>query len=245
MFGCEAVYVGEKIVLILRLKEDSTSDNGIWIATTPEHHTSLRKIFPSLKSIDVFGQGVTGWQVLPSSASDFEESAMLACELILSGDERIGKVPIRKAVRPEGRRPASARADTRTLNAQQGGGMKNPRNGFTVESHFAEKDPVVQKIYTKVLKAVRKFGPVVEEAKKTSIHLVNKTALAGVATRRNYMILTVKSDRKLTGPRIHKAEQISAHRYYHEIKLSSPDEIDPELIGWLKAAYALSGEVRR
>jgi hypothetical protein len=109
MFGCEAVYVGEKIVLILRLKEGSESDNGIWIATTIEHHESLRQIFPSLKSIEVFGQGVTGWQVLPSSALDFEESAIRICELIISGDERIGKVPKRKAVRPEGRRSTRLR----------------------------------------------------------------------------------------------------------------------------------------
>jgi len=110
MFGCEAVYVGEKIVLILRLKEgSSTSDNGIWLATTIEHHESLRRIFPSLKSIEVFGQGVTGWQVLPSSASDFEESAMRVCELIKSGDERIGKIPKQKAVRPVTRRRAPLR----------------------------------------------------------------------------------------------------------------------------------------
>lgn len=104
MFGCEAVYVGEKIVLILRLKEGSAPDNGIWIATTIEHHESLRRVFPSLKSIEVFGQGVTGWQVLPSSSLDFEESAIRVCELIMSGDERIGKIPKRKAVRPEGHR---------------------------------------------------------------------------------------------------------------------------------------------
>jgi len=118
--------------------------------------------------------------------------------------------------------------------------MKNSQNGFSVQSHFAGKDQVVEKIYSKVLKAVRQFGPVAEEAKKTSIHLVNKTALAGVATRKTYLILTVKSDRKLTGSRIHKVEQVSAHRFYHQIKLSSPDEIDAELIDWLKAAHALS-----
>jgi hypothetical protein len=119
--------------------------------------------------------------------------------------------------------------------------MKNLQNGFSIQSHFAEKDPVVRKIYSRVLRAVRRFGPVIEEAKKTSIHLVNKTALAGIATRKTYMILTVKSDHKLTGPRIYKVEQVSAHRFYHQIKISSPEEIDSELIRWLKAAHALSG----
>ena len=46
MFGCLAVYVGDKIVLILRDKRDGDADNGVWLATTEEHHESLRRDFP-------------------------------------------------------------------------------------------------------------------------------------------------------------------------------------------------------
>ena len=93
MFGCLAVYVEEKIVVILRDKSEKTADNGVWLATTEEHHESLRREFPSMRSIGVLGKKVTGWQVLPAEASDFEETALHACELILGGDERIGKIP--------------------------------------------------------------------------------------------------------------------------------------------------------
>jgi hypothetical protein len=41
----------------------------------------------------VFGDGLTGWQVLPADAPDFEESALRVCELILARDPRIGKIP--------------------------------------------------------------------------------------------------------------------------------------------------------
>jgi hypothetical protein len=103
MFGCLAVYVGAKIVLVLRDKPEATADNGVWIATTEEHHASLRREFANMRSIEVLGKGVTGWQVLPLDAPDFEESALRACELILAGDHRIGKIP-------GARRPAKARA---------------------------------------------------------------------------------------------------------------------------------------
>ena len=93
MFGCLAVYVGEKIVLILRDKKDHTADNGVWLATTKERHASLRRDFPNMRSIPVLGKKVTGWQVLPADAPDFEEAALRACELIVAGDPRIGKVP--------------------------------------------------------------------------------------------------------------------------------------------------------
>jgi hypothetical protein len=46
-----------------------------------------------MRSIKVLGKKVTGWQLLPAHAPDFEESAIRACELIIDGDERIGKIP--------------------------------------------------------------------------------------------------------------------------------------------------------
>ena len=110
----------------------------------------------------------------------------------------------------------------------------------SVNSHFSGKDPVVRKTYDQLLRAIKRFGPAVEDPKKTSIHIVNKSALAGVATRKAHLVLTIKSDRKLLSSRIHKSEQTSSSRYHHEVKLSSPSDIDDELIGWLKAAYLLS-----
>ena len=114
-------------------------------------------------------------------------------------------------------------------------------NGFSVEGHLAGKDPVVRKIYGHLLKHSRRFGPLSEDPKKTSIHLNNVTAFAGVATRKSAIILTIKSDRELDSPRIHKSEQTSSRRFHHEVKLTAPSDVDAELIGWLKNAYALSG----
>ena len=101
MFGCLAVYVGGKIMFILRDKRDNTADNGVWLATTEEHHESLRRDFPRMRSIGVLGKKVTGWQVLPAEAPDFESAALHACELVMAGDPRIGKAPgARKKSRP-------------------------------------------------------------------------------------------------------------------------------------------------
>src|SRR5271157_624571 len=93
MFGCLAIYVKDKIVLILRDKPKSAADNGVWLATTQEHHLSLRREFPNMRSIQVLGKRVTGWQVLPVDAPDFESAALRACELVLAGDPQIGKIP--------------------------------------------------------------------------------------------------------------------------------------------------------
>jgi hypothetical protein len=101
MFGCLAIYVKDKIVLILRDKPKSTADNGVWLATTQEHHQSLRREFPHMRSIQVLGKRVTGWQVLPVDAPDFESAALRACELVLAGDPRIGKIAGARASKSE------------------------------------------------------------------------------------------------------------------------------------------------
>ena len=98
MFGCLAVYVKEQVVLILRDHRDHPADNGVWLATRAEHHDSLRREFPHMRSIQLFGTPVTNWQILPADASDFEESALHACELVLARDPRIGRVPARRSV---------------------------------------------------------------------------------------------------------------------------------------------------
>ena len=46
-----------------------------------------------MRSIQVLRKPVTGWQVLPVDAPDFESAALRACELVLAGDARIGKIP--------------------------------------------------------------------------------------------------------------------------------------------------------
>ncbi|AUX43377.1 hypothetical protein SOCE26_048250 [Sorangium cellulosum] len=121
MFGCTAVYVEEKIVLILRDKPEPSPDNGVWLATTEEHHAALRPEFPSMRSIEVLGAGVTGWQVLPADAPDFEEAALRACALIRAGDPRIGKVPGERRARG-----AAAAGGARAAAAARKAAAKKP-----------------------------------------------------------------------------------------------------------------------
>ena len=117
---------------------------------------------------------------------------------------------------------------------------------MSVALHFAKSDPEVHETYRRVLEVARAIGPVVEEPKKTSIHLVARTAFAGVATRRSSLILTLKSAKDILSPRIEKREQVSAHRWHVEIRLAKPSDVDRQLTTWLSSAYALaSGDRKR
>ena len=95
MFGMFAVYGGEKILLILRDRKNHPGTNGVWIATGHEYYKSLKKDLPSMCSIATYSNDnfVTGWQMIPAEAKDFEMAVTRICEFIVRRDPRIGKIP--------------------------------------------------------------------------------------------------------------------------------------------------------
>ncbi len=112
--------------------------------------------------------------------------------------------------------------------------------GYSVEEHFEKKDAVVRATYDALLRVARRFGDVVEEPKKTSIHLVADTAFAGVVTRRSKLVLTIKSPAEIKNRRIAKCEKLSANRWHFELHLESPKDVDADVEAWLRRAYEIS-----
>jgi hypothetical protein len=51
--------------------------------------------------------------------------------------------------------------------------------------------------------------------------------------------LNLRTDHPIVSPRISKVEQVSKNRYHCEMKLSALEDVDEEVAGWLRAAYAL------
>jgi hypothetical protein len=101
--------------------------------------------------------------------------------------------------------------------------------------------PAQRAIYKHLLAAARTIGPFRVDPKRTSIHLTRQSAFAGIATRKDALVVTIKSPRDIQSPRICKRERTSANRWHLEIRLESPTDIDRELKAWLGDAMALSG----
>ena len=92
-FGMFYIYLDKKIMLILRRVASNLDMNGIWVATSKQHHESLEKDIPALADF-VLDNGEThdsDWRLLKETDDDFEEAAIKLCELIAHGDKRIGK----------------------------------------------------------------------------------------------------------------------------------------------------------
>jgi hypothetical protein len=96
MFSGHAVYIGDKIVAMLRDHAKSPQDNGMWLVlseTTDPASPALRKEFPSIRKIDLLGGAIRHWLILPADSPGFESESLHACDLILARDTRIGRIP--------------------------------------------------------------------------------------------------------------------------------------------------------
>jgi hypothetical protein len=98
MFGFTSVYLDEKLLCSLRDSVRQPGSNGMWLYTTTEHVDSLGREFPQLPKRQLWRSGKNAWVILASRLEDFEEYAFKACELILKGDQRIGRITRPKAL---------------------------------------------------------------------------------------------------------------------------------------------------
>jgi hypothetical protein len=68
-------------------------------------------------------------------------------------------------------------------------------------------------------------------------------SFAAFAPRRRWLDGHVVLDGRLDSPRFRRIETYSPRNVLHAFRLSSPDEVDDEVTGWLARAYAV-GEQR-
>jgi hypothetical protein len=94
MFGFTSVYLEEKLLCSLRDSVKQPGSNGMWLYTTTEHVDSLGREFPDLPKRQLWRSrnGDKAWVILAARLEGFEEYAFKACELILKGDRRIGRL---------------------------------------------------------------------------------------------------------------------------------------------------------
>ena len=96
MFSGYGVYLGDRIVFMLRDHAKSPKDNGVWLVLSESVNpadAALRREFPSLRPIELLSGKISHWLVIPSDSPTFEEEALHACDRLLRHDPRFGRVP--------------------------------------------------------------------------------------------------------------------------------------------------------
>ena len=96
MFSGFAIYLGNRLVCMLRDSPKSPRDNGIWLVLSESTNPSdpeLRREFPSIRPIELLENKIGHWRLIPSDGPGFETEGLHACDLLLRHDTRLGRIP--------------------------------------------------------------------------------------------------------------------------------------------------------
>jgi hypothetical protein len=113
----------------------------------------------------------------------------------------------------------------------------------TIEEHFARSEPHVAETYRAYEDAVRSIGPIEVIPQKTRVAFMVRMRFAGCQFRRRWLQAGFIAKRPIESPRIFKSERYGPRTWGHYVRLRSPADVDDELVGWLREAYAV-GEQR-
>ena len=109
-----------------------------------------------------------------------------------------------------------------------------------IDAYFDGRHPALKGIYRQLLRVVRRFGPVVVDCKKGSIHLDRRSAFAEIVVRKDALVLAFKAQGNIESSRIIKSMNASANRWYLYTRLSTIEDIDRQLTNWLRNSYEIS-----
>ena len=117
----------------------------------------------------------------------------------------------------------------------------------TLDEFFAGQD-ASREIFEAVRRAVEASGPVELRVSKSQVSFRRRKALAWVWMPGQYLrgktaplVLTLSSPRRDASPRWKEIAEPSPGRFTHHLELYSVADVDDEVRGWLRDAWAGSG----
>lgn len=107
----------------------------------------------------------------------------------------------------------------------------------SLREHFAGKSPRAIALFREFAKLVKRCGPVRVVPEKTRIAFQVRMSFAAVSLRRDRIVGHIVLARRLENPRFTKIECISPRNHVHSFCFCSREELDREVLGWVREAY--------
>ena len=114
---------------------------------------------------------------------------------------------------------------------------------YSLEEHFAGKEPIVRELYDQLFETLKQFGLVKAFPVKTRIVFQAEVQFAAAVPRKRWLDSYFWLKRQAAHPRIHKLEMGIFRDYGHIFRLKRPDDLDEDLVDLLHEAYILGCEI--
>lgn len=108
---------------------------------------------------------------------------------------------------------------------------------YTLRGHLAGKTPHAVRLFREFAKLVKRCGRVRVVPEKTRIAFQVRMSFTAVSLRRDRIVGHVVLARRLQNPRFTKVETISPRNHVHSFCFTSREQMDEEVLSWLREAY--------
>ena len=112
---------------------------------------------------------------------------------------------------------------------------------YDLDPLFIKSNQGVRGLYEHLLSVVSKFGIIDVRVGSFNISIRNLSTFLIIIPERDHLTLGFMRDEPLDEFPVYQNHEQSKHRCTNHIKVESKDEIDKQLINWLKDAYNTTG----
>lgn len=117
-----------------------------------------------------------------------------------------------------------------------------PEAGWTVAHHLEGQPAASVAMFERFVELVAACGPFTFSPSKTTVTFkVSRRGFAGARPTPSGLTLYLDLPRQLDSPRVRNASPYTARLFVHHLRLTSIDELDHELAGWVQEAYDVGG----
>ena len=106
-----------------------------------------------------------------------------------------------------------------------------------LELHFVNKDQNVKDTFEKIKDIAMSLGNVKINSVKNAILFQAKSQFLAFKPKKNILDTEFVLDEPVEGFPIHKTVQATKTKWAHFVRLESPEEVDEQLISWIKRAH--------
>ena len=108
-----------------------------------------------------------------------------------------------------------------------------------IDDHFSGKPSNIRMIYDRLMQEVHRFGEVTVNSVKTSIQIKAGATFLSVRPKRDRVEIEFQLGREISTFPITRSFRISKNRVLHSATLESYDQVNQELVRWLRESYEL------
>jgi hypothetical protein len=152
----------------------------------------------------------------------------------------VGQVMQREATRERRSRPnGDAWTCPRCGNRFVTRNMNHSCERHDLDEPFTGKPAFVRELFDRLRGMVEAIGPVTLVVYRDRVAFMVDVRFCGAVPRRAWLEVGMWLTRRVESPRFRRVETLDPKAHIHTFRVTSPDELDEEVEGWLREAYTV------